>query len=114
MLVNLTHQKSIDRNDPSSDENDSLSIEAIKTNSTQVESENEASASRNNENILKRLFTSGKPYPLNGSTWSRSLKSETSKDQKRYKPGYWLPEPEEAETFNYSVVPVQDFTYYYF
>ena len=112
MLVNLTHQKSIDRNDPSSDENDALSTEAIKTNSFQVKSETEALANRNNENILKRLFTSGKPYPLNESKWS--LKSETSKDQKRYKPGYWLPEPEEAETFNYSVVPVQDFTYYYF
>ena len=90
LLVNVTHQKSIDRNDPSSEE-------VITTNSTKVTSENEVSALKNNENILQNF-----------------LRSETSKDQKRYKPGYWLPEPEEAETFNYSVVPVQDFTYYYF
>ena len=110
LLVNVTHQKSIDRNDPSSDGNDSLPAEEIIRNSSQVTSNNEVSAI--NSNILKRLFTSGKVH--NEPKGSRSQKSGTSKDQKRYKPGYWLPESEEAETFNYSVVPVQDFTYYYF
>ena len=105
-LVNISNQKNIDRNDPSSNDNISPSTPASTTFSTkkfQVPAKSEAKKTNENieglANTFKQFYLAGKPK----SKWANSLEPE-----KRYKPGYWLPEPEEAETFNYSLVPVQE------
>ena len=108
--MNVTNQKSIDRNDISSNESDSTA--APKIHSTQKVQVSTKSDGKKSDQVvkkfLKRFYLATKPKSESANALQKSI------GQKRYKPGYWLPEPEEAETFNYSVVPVQDFTYYYF
>ena len=103
LLVNVTHQKRIDRNDLSSNESDSTA--APKTHSTKDVKVTAKSDGTKSDQVatkfLKRFYLATKPKPESANSSQKSI------GQKRYKPGYWLPQPEEAETFNYSVVPVQ-------
>ena len=102
--MNVTNQKSIDRNDISSNESDSTA--APKIHSTQKVQVSTKSDGKKSDQVvkkfLKRFYLATKPKSESANALQKSI------GQKRYKPGYWLPQPEEAETFNYSVVPVQE------